>query len=97
MFLGASLLLTFITLSAALLRALHLVHQLADCSEAESKCLYKVQRFLYRRLVRGFVNVDAETLELQATGVCRTVNTGDFSSLDIFDSRWATNLITAEV
>ena len=96
MFVGCSLLLTFITLSASLLRALHLVHRLAACSHAESRCLYDVQRFAYRRLVQGFVRVDVETLELQAAGVCRTTNSGEGGAIDLLDARWKTHLITAE-
>ena len=73
------------------------MHRLAACSLAESQCLYDVQRFMYKRLVQGFVRVDAETLELQATGVCRTVNANNFTSIDIFDNRWQSNLLTGEV
>lgn len=96
-FVGASLLITFVTLSASLLRTLHLVHDLAACSRPDSKCLYDVQRYVYKRLVRNFVKVDAETLELQATGVCRSANNGALSSIDLLDSDLATNLLTAEV
>ena len=96
-FVGCSLLLTFITLSASLVRALHLVHRLAACSDEESKCLYDVQRFVYKRLVKSYVRVDSETLELQATGVCRTLNSGNFGSIDIFDDRWQSSIITGEV
>lgn len=97
MFVGASLLVTFITLTAALLRALKQVRRLASCSEADSTCLYDVQRFVYKRLVRNFVKVDAETLELQATGLCRAFSTGKSSSIDPLDSGLQTNLVTAEV
>lgn len=96
-FVGASLLVTIITLSAALLRALQQVCRLAACSEAEGTCLYDVQRFVYKRLVRTFAKMDAETLELQATGLCRAFSTGNSSSIDPLDRGLQTNLITAEV
>ena len=69
-FVGASLLLTFVTLSAALLRMLRWVRVLADCTDAESQCLRDVQRWFYTHVVRGLVSVDAEVLEAQAAGLC---------------------------
>jgi hypothetical protein len=94
-----SLLVTFIALSATFLRALHLMHRLAECSEAESKCLYNAQRFVYKRFLRHFVKVDVELLELQATGACQSfVNGGGGYLRDATeDELGSTNVITAEV
>lgn len=97
MFVGASLLVTFKALSASLLRALHLVHRLTECSEAENQCLYVVQRFIYKRLVSGFVKVDIDTLELQASGACRVVALEESASQDAFHRRWQSSLVTSEV
>jgi hypothetical protein len=75
------------------------MHQLAECSEAESKCLYNAQRFVYKRFLRQFVKVDVELLELQATGACQSfVNSGGGYLTDaIEDELGSTNVLTAEV
>lgn len=73
MFVSASLLVTFITLTAVFLRMMHWVWQLADCTEEGSTCLHDVQLWFYRRVVQGLeglVMVDAKTLELQRSGAC---------------------------
>jgi hypothetical protein len=75
-FVSASLLITFITLTATFLRTLQWVGALADCTEKNSQCLYDVQRWFYVTLVEGLVQVDIETLELQHTGSCSQVTQG---------------------
>ena len=69
-FVSASLLLTFITLSAALLRMLRWVRVVADCTDEDSECLRDVQRWFYTHVVRGLVSVDVEVLEQQFSGLC---------------------------
>jgi hypothetical protein len=75
-FVSASLLITFITLTAAFLRTLQWVGTLADCTQENSQCLYDVQRWFYVTLVEGLVQMDIETLELQRTGSCSQVTQG---------------------
>lgn len=94
-FMSASLVVAAVTTTSAFLRALSFVKDLSECSRAESECLYNVQRWFYRRLVSGLVKVDVEVFELQAAGICRTLRTGDVEQL--LESRWTTNLATAEV
>lgn len=67
MFVSASLLVTFITLTASLLAALQWVHNVADCSNESSQCLYRIQKWLYRHVVESFVGLDPDSLELEAT------------------------------
>ena len=67
---SASLLLTFVTLSATLLRMLRWVRVLADCTEPESECPHDVQRWFYKHVVRGLVRVDVEVLEQHFSAVC---------------------------
>jgi hypothetical protein len=95
----ASLLVTFIALTAALLRALQLMRQLATCTDAESKCLYNVQRFVYMRFMRHFVKVDMDLLEIQATGICQDfASSGGISLQNVIEQDLgSSNVITAEV
>ena len=69
-FVSASLLLTFITLSAALLRTLHWVRVVAACTEEDSQCLHDLQRWFYTHFVKGLIKVDIEPLELHFSGLC---------------------------
>ena len=69
-FVSASLLLTFITLSAALLRTLRWVRVVAACTEEDSQCLHDLQRWFYTHFAKGLVKVDIEALELQFLGLC---------------------------
>eukprot|EP00892_Ulva_mutabilis_P009433 jgi/Ulvmu1/6862/UM031_0067.1 len=94
-FMSASLAVAAVTTTSSFLRALSFVKDLSECSRADSECLYRVQRWFYRRLVEGLVRVDLEVLELQAAGVCRTLRDGDVEQL--IESRWSTNLATHEV
>jgi hypothetical protein len=98
-FVVASLLVTFIALTAALLRALQLMRQLATCTDAESKCLFNVQRFVYMRFMRHFVKVDMDLLEIQATGICQDfASSGGISLRNVIEQDLgSSNVITAEV
>jgi hypothetical protein len=69
-FVSASLLITFITLSGTLLRALHKVRDLAACTEPNSRCFHDVQRWFHKLLFQGLLPVDIETLEAQFSAVC---------------------------
>jgi hypothetical protein len=69
-FVSASLLITFITLSGTLLRALHKVRDLAACTEANSRCFHDVQRWFHKLLFQGLLPVDIEILEAQFSAVC---------------------------
>lgn len=98
MFVSASLMLTFITLSSALLLTLQWVRDLAECTEAESRCLHDVQRWFYKRLVKGLVKVDIETLELQFSGLCDVVGQGSNSTTGTqIRDRLSSNFVTADV
>lgn len=94
-FMLASLLVAAVTTTSSFLRALSFVRDLSECSLADSECLYQVQRWFYRRLVAGLVKVDIEVLEVEAAGLCRLLDTGNVE--DLIESRWSTNLATAEV
>lgn len=65
MFVSASLLVTFLTLTAALQLALWRVRFLADCTQQDSQCLSDVRLWVYEHLLQSFVQVDLNTLKLQ--------------------------------
>lgn len=96
MFVSASLMLTFITLTAALLRTLQWVRMLADCTDDDSQCLHDLQRWFYTRLVQGLVKVDIQTLELQFSGACN-VFTQDHTTASQLQGALASNVFTSEV
>lgn len=96
-FVGASLLLTFVTLSAALLRMLRWVHVLADCTDAESRCLRDVQRWFYTRFMKDFVRVDTGVLELQFSGICDDAAQADSTANNTTSSSFALTRFTSEV
>ena len=53
MFFTASLLVTLLTLTAAMLRALTLVRFAAACTQVNSTCLVSIQTWLYDHLLQG--------------------------------------------
>jgi hypothetical protein len=97
-FVSASLLISFFTLTASLLRALKWVRNLAECTEENSQCYEKVQRWFFKRLVKGLVPVDLDALELQFAEACETFrgNTTIFSefqdNLPAFEPAFATEV-----
>jgi hypothetical protein len=98
MFFLASLVVTFFTHTAAYLRALKYVRSLAECSNADSECLYKVQRWVYKRLLQGIIRIDVDVLELQATGLCRTSTNGTSIVVQELHARnWDTSVAASEV
>jgi hypothetical protein len=52
MFFTAALLVTFITLTASLLRSFHNVRYLASCTLEDSHCMQDVSGWLYRNVVK---------------------------------------------
>lgn len=96
MFISASLLVTFITLTASFLRALSWVRNVADCSDQDSECLYRVQRWLYKHIVESFVGLDPDAFELQASGVCQAALASE-EAPETLRSTLGVNIITAEV
>ena len=94
MFVSASLLVTFIINTAALMRALHWVRELAACTDAGSTCLFDVQVWLYNLILSDFVRVDPITLELWARGLCEEVAS---SSVALLEARLPANLLTTDV
>lgn len=96
MFISASLLVTFFTLTASFLRTLKWVRSVADCSKKDSECLYLIQRWLYEHVVESFVGVDPDVIELQASGVCQAALANE-NTLDALRNTLGSNIITVEV
>lgn len=68
MFVSASLLVTFVILTAVFLQALHRVKQIAECTDTDSSCLRKAQTWIYENMLKG--PVDPVAMTVRATGVC---------------------------